>query len=168
VVLVDDGWIDASILRTGRHADEPWAGRRRGHPRHAHQAKSPTAGSGCSGTARPSRSPSCDLPMRSDGRGVEPKGSMRASPGGVATSLATQALLSAGTGRHWMKSVPLPSSQDGPGRVQLEDFGPTRNRKVEGSNPSSGSKTAGQGLPSKTSIFGWIRWWQPEHLNSGR
>ena len=69
---------------------------------------------------------------------------MRASPGGVATSLATQALLSAGTGRHWMKSVPLLSSQDGPGRVQLEDFGPTRNRKVEGSNPSSGSKTPGQ------------------------
>ena len=69
---------------------------------------------------------------------------MPASPGGVATSLATQALLSAGTGRHWMKSVPLLSSQDGPGRVQLEDFGPTRNRKVEGSNPSSGSKTPGQ------------------------
>src|SRR5829696_5455456 len=69
---------------------------------------------------------------------------MRASPGGMATSLATQALLSAGTERHWMKSVPLLSSQDGPGRVQLEDFGPTRNRKVEGSNPTSGSKTAAQ------------------------
>jgi hypothetical protein len=43
-----------------------------------------------------------------------------------------------------MKSVPLLSSQDGSGRVQLEGFGPTRNRKVEGSNPTSGSKTAGQ------------------------
>src|SRR5215218_6361770 len=43
-----------------------------------------------------------------------------------------------------MESVPLLSSHDGPGRVQLEDFGPTRNRKVEGSNPSSGSKTAAQ------------------------
>jgi len=31
-----------------------------------------------------------------------------------------------------MKSVPLLSSQDGPGRVQLEGFGLTRNRKVEG------------------------------------
>jgi hypothetical protein len=43
-----------------------------------------------------------------------------------------------------MKSVPLLSSQDGSGRVQLKDFGPTRNRKVVGSNPTSGSKAAGQ------------------------
>ena len=43
-----------------------------------------------------------------------------------------------------MKSVPLLNSQDGPGRVQLEDFGPTRNRKVVGSNPTSGSKTSAQ------------------------
>jgi hypothetical protein len=42
-----------------------------------------------------------------------------------------------------MESVPLLSSQDGSGRVQLEGFGPTRNRKVVGSNPTSGSKTAG-------------------------
>ena len=28
VALVDDEWIDASTLRTGRHADGPWAGRR--------------------------------------------------------------------------------------------------------------------------------------------
>ena len=45
-----------------------------------------------------------------------------------------------------MESAPLLSSQDGTGRVQLEGFGPTRNRKVEGSNPSSGSKTAGQSV----------------------
>jgi hypothetical protein len=45
-----------------------------------------------------------------------------------------------------MESVPLLSSQDGSGRVQLEGFGPTRNRKVVGSNPPSGSKTAGQTL----------------------
>jgi hypothetical protein len=38
-----------------------------------------------------------------------------------------------------MKWVPLLSSQDGSGRVQLKDIGPTHNRKVEGSNPSSGS-----------------------------
>jgi hypothetical protein len=43
-----------------------------------------------------------------------------------------------------MESVPLLSSQDGSGRVQLEGFGPTRNRKVVGSNPTSGSKTTGQ------------------------
>jgi hypothetical protein len=41
-----------------------------------------------------------------------------------------------------MKSAPLLSSQDGSGWVQLEDFGPTRNRKVAGSNPFSVSKTA--------------------------
>jgi hypothetical protein len=28
----------------------------------------------------------------------------------------------------------------------LKDFGPTRNRKVVGSNPTSGSRTAGQRL----------------------
>jgi hypothetical protein len=39
-----------------------------------------------------------------------------------------------------MESAPLLSSQDGTGRVQLEGFGPTRNRKVVGSNPTSGSK----------------------------
>jgi hypothetical protein len=33
-----------------------------------------------------------------------------------------------------MKLVPLLSSQDGSGRVQAEGFGPTRNRKVVGSN----------------------------------
>ena len=62
----------------------------------------------------------------------------------VATSLATQALIPGTTGQHQMKSVPRLSSQDGSGRVQLEGFGPTRNRKVVGSNPTSGSKTAGQ------------------------
>jgi hypothetical protein len=52
-----------------------------------------------------------------------------------------------------MESVPFLSSQDGSGRVQLEGFGPTRNRKVVGSNPTSGSKTAGEWLSSKTSRF---------------
>src|SRR5215204_715787 len=65
-----------------------------------------------------------------------------------------------------MKSAPLLSSQDGSGRVQLEGFGPTRNRKVVGSNPTSGSISAGEGLSSKTSRFGSIRRWQPEQLNS--
>jgi hypothetical protein len=36
------------------------------------------------------------------------------------------------------------SSQDGSGRHLLDEGFSTRNRKVEGSNPSSGSKTAGQ------------------------
>ena len=43
-----------------------------------------------------------------------------------------------------MESVPLLSCQDGARRVQLKDFGPTRNRKVLGSNPTSGSKTTAQ------------------------
>src|SRR5215212_3107328 len=62
----------------------------------------------------------------------------------VATSRATQTLLPGPTGRHWMKSVPHLSSHDGSGWVQLEGFAPTRNRKVVGSNPTSGSKTARQ------------------------
>jgi hypothetical protein len=55
-----------------------------------------------------------------------------------------------------MKSVPLLSSQDGSGRVQLKDFDPTRNRKVEGSNPSSGSISAGQraSLALATALMG--------------
>ena len=35
-----------------------------------------------------------------------------------------------------MESVPLLSSQDGSGWDQLEGFGPSRNRKVVGSNPT--------------------------------
>jgi hypothetical protein len=36
------------------------------------------------------------------------------------------------------------SSQNRPGSHLLDEGFSTRNRKVEGSNPSSGSKTAGQ------------------------
>jgi hypothetical protein len=42
---------------------------------------------------------------------------------------------------------------------------PPRNRKVVGSNPTSGSIRAGERLSSKTTVFVWIRGWQPEHLN---
>src|SRR5215208_7130591 len=59
----------------------------------------------------------------------------------VATSLATQTLLPGPTGRHWMKSVPYLSSHDGSGWVQLEGFGPTRNRKVEGSSVTVGPES---------------------------
>jgi hypothetical protein len=41
---------------------------------------------------------------------------------------------------------PFLSSQDGSGQVHPEGWGPTRNRKVVGSNPTSGSITAGQRL----------------------
>jgi hypothetical protein len=59
------------------------------------------------------------------------------------------------------------SSQNGSGRYLLDEGFSTRNRKVVGSNPTSGSKSAGQGQLSKTTTFRWIRRWQPEHLNSG-
>jgi hypothetical protein len=48
------------------------------------------------------------------------RGSHAALTQQVATSVATQALLQGGIGRHQMKSAPLLSSQDGSGRVQLE------------------------------------------------
>jgi hypothetical protein len=75
----------------------------------------------------------------------------------LATFLATQALLPDPTGRHWMKSVPHLSSHDDAPRDQLEGFGPTRNRKVEGSNPSSGSKTAGQRVFLRVRTVRWRR-----------
>jgi hypothetical protein len=46
------------------------------------------------------------------------------------------------------------SSQNGSGRHLLDEGFSTRNRKVVGSNPTSGSKTAGEWLSSKTSKFG--------------
>ena len=64
-----------------------------------------------------------------------------------------------------MKSAPHLSSRDGARQVQLEGFGPTRNRKVVGSNPTSGSKTAGEGLSSKASVFEQIWRWQPQSLS---
>jgi hypothetical protein len=65
----------------------------------------------------------------------------------------------------WSDSAPNVSRLDPSGAVQIDAENPTRNRKVVGSNPTSGSICASQGLSSKTSTFGWIRWWQPEHLN---
>jgi hypothetical protein len=52
----------------------------------------------------------------------------------VATSVATQALRLGGTERHWMEWGPYLSSRNGSGQVRLEGFGPTRNRKVVGSD----------------------------------
>jgi hypothetical protein len=48
------------------------------------------------------------------------------------------------SGAVWADSAPNVSRLDPSGAVQIEAEHPTRNRKVEGSNPSSGSKTAGQ------------------------
>jgi hypothetical protein len=67
---------------------------------------------------------------QSDAQAAEPRQAPCANADGVVTTLATQALIPGSTGRHQMESVPQLSSQDGSGRVQLKDFGPTRNRKV--------------------------------------
>jgi hypothetical protein len=56
------------------------------------------------------------------------------------------------------------SSQDRPGWHLLDECVSTRNRKVEGSNPSSGSIPASQWLPSKTTTTVWIWRWQPQRL----
>jgi hypothetical protein len=100
---------------------------------------------------------------QSDARGAEARPPCCDSPSMVATSLATQALLPGTTGQVWMKSVPHLSSHDDAGRVQLEGLGPTRNRKVVGSNPTSGSISAGGGPSSNTSKLRWSRRWQPQH-----
>jgi hypothetical protein len=83
---------------------------------------------------------------QSDAHAAELRQAPCANAGWLVTTLATQALLPAGTGRHWMKWGPHLSSHNGPGRVQLKGFGPTRNPKVDGSNPSSGSRR-----PARTS-----------------
>ena len=44
----------------------------------------------------------------------------------------------------WTESASNLSSLDPSGADQIDAEHPSRNRKVEGSNPSSGSKTAGQ------------------------
>jgi hypothetical protein len=48
------------------------------------------------------------------------------------------------SGTHWLDEPPDVSSENRPGWHLLDGCVSTRNRKVEGSNPSSGSKTAGQ------------------------
>jgi hypothetical protein len=68
---------------------------------------------------------------QSDAQAAEPRQAPCANADGVVTTLATQALIPGSTGRHQMESVPQLSSQDGSGRVQLKDFGPTRNWKVQ-------------------------------------
>jgi hypothetical protein len=57
----------------------------------------------------------------------------------VATALATQPLASDRTGRHPLDDAPYVSSHDASQRDCPDGFLPTRNRKVVGSNPTSGS-----------------------------
>jgi hypothetical protein len=48
------------------------------------------------------------------------------------------------SGAIWTDEASNVSSLDPSGAVQIDAEHPSRNRKVEGSNPTSGSKTAGQ------------------------
>jgi hypothetical protein len=56
------------------------------------------------------------------------------------------------------------SSQDGSGRHLLDEGVSTRNRKVVGSNPTSGSISAAQWSSSKTSNFEVDQVVATEHL----
>jgi hypothetical protein len=55
-----------------------------------------------------------------------------------------QTILLDPSGAVWTESATNVSRLDPSGADQIDAEHPTRNRKVEGSNPSSGSKTAGQ------------------------
>jgi hypothetical protein len=76
-----------------------------------------------------------------------------------------QTILLDPTGAYWTDEASILSRLDPSVAVQIDAEHPTRNRKVEGSNPSSGSIPAGEGPSSKTSTSSWIRRWQPQHLN---
>jgi hypothetical protein len=55
-----------------------------------------------------------------------------------------QTILLDPSGAVWTDAASNVSRLDPAGAVQVDAEHPTRNRKIEGSNPSSGSKTAGQ------------------------
>jgi len=58
--------------------------------------------------------------------------------------LIIQTILLYPSGAVWTDEASNVSRLDPSGAVQVDAEHPSRNRKVEGSNPSSGSKTAGQ------------------------
>jgi hypothetical protein len=57
--------------------------------------------------------------------------------------LIIQTILLYLSGAVWTDEAPIVSSLDPSGAVQIDAEHPSRNRKVEGLNPSSSSKTAG-------------------------
>jgi hypothetical protein len=58
-----------------------------------------------------------------------------------------QTILLYPSGAVWTDEAPYVSWPDPPGAIQIDAKHPTRNRKVEGSNPTSGSSTAGSEVP---------------------
>jgi hypothetical protein len=76
----------------------------------------------------------------------------------VATSLATQSLASDRTGQHVSDDVPDLSSADAPGHHWLDDFRPTRNRKVEGSESLAARyNSRGQTASDRFACLGQMR-----------
>jgi hypothetical protein len=60
--------------------------------------------------------------------------------------LIIQTILLYPSGAVWTDEAAKVSSPDPSGAVQIDAEHPSRNRKVEGSNPSSGSKTLDQSI----------------------
>jgi hypothetical protein len=81
----------------------------------------------------------------------------------VATSLATQALCPDSTRRCWLEFVPCVSSRDGPGRVQLEGLGPTRNLMG-----ADGHCFIGRRSSAATCCANWGSWPVPAYTSGGR
>jgi hypothetical protein len=98
----------------------------------------------------------CEHPIAIGSSRRRSEAAMLRSRGMVATSVATQALPPGTRGRHWMESVPFVSSHDGPGRVQLEGFSPTRNRKVVDFESDLGLQTAGQSTCTEILSLAWL------------
>jgi len=63
---------------------------------------------------------------------------------GLIIRLIIQTIRQDPSGAVWTDEAPNVSRPDPSGAIQIDAEHPTRNRKVEGSIPSSGSKTAGQ------------------------
>jgi hypothetical protein len=68
--------------------------------------------------------------------------------------LIIQTILLDPTGAVWTDEPSNVSRLDPSGADQIDAENPTRNRKVVGSNPTSGSISAAERLSSKTSTFG--------------
>src|SRR5215203_3160173 len=75
--------------------------------------------------------------------------------------LIIQTILLCPSGAVWTDRPSNVSSLDPSGAYRVDAEHPSRNRKVVGSNPTSGSICAGRRLLSKASRLGWNRRWQP-------
>jgi hypothetical protein len=78
--------------------------------------------------------------------------------------MVIQPILLDPSGAVWTDSASTVSSLDPSGAIQVDAKNPARNRKVVGSNPTSGFISAGERPSSKSSVS--VIWrWQPERLS---